>query len=92
MIEAGGVAKADRVRGRKQTEGRMRPDHPTLVEQSQPAGGFQHPLNDEHHVGTAGIVFVETQSHVVLVGPWQDAVAEFGHLQAVTNDDGVLAD
>src|SRR5258705_11743694 len=28
----------------------------------------------------------------MLVGPWQDAVAEFGDLQAVPDDDGVLAD
>src|SRR5512132_4610877 len=69
VIEAGGIAKAYRVRGRKQPERRMRPDHPALVEQGQPAGGFQNPLDDEHHVGTPRIVFVETQGHVVLVRP-----------------------
>jgi len=70
----------------------MRPDDTALVEQGQPSGGFQHPLNHEHHVGTARIVFVETQGDVVLVGPRQNAVAELGHLQAVADDDGILAD
>jgi hypothetical protein len=32
------------------------------------------------------------QRDVVLIGPWQDAVAELGDLEAVLDDDGVLAD
>ena len=70
----------------------MRPDHAALVEQRQPAGGFQHPLDHEHHIGTAGIVLVEAQRNVVLIGPRQDAVAELGDLHPVADDDGVLAD
>ena len=42
--------------------------------------------------GPAGIVFVEAQRDIVLVGPGQDAVAEFGDLHAVLDDDRVLAD
>ena len=40
----------------------------------------------------AGIVFIEDQRDVVLVGPGQDAVAKFGDLHAFAHDDGVLAD
>ena len=42
--------------------------------------------------GPAGVVFVEAERDVVLVGPRQDAVAELGHLHAVADHDGVLAD
>src|SRR5207247_3338615 len=65
--------------------------HTTLGEQSYSARGFQHTLNDKHHVGTARIIFIETQRDVVLVCPWQDAISELSHLHAVANDDGVLA-
>jgi len=58
----------------------------------QAAGRFQHALDDEHHIRTAGIVFVETERDVVDIGPGQDAVAEFGDLLAFLDDDGVLAD
>ena len=70
----------------------MRPDHLVLVEQRQPAGDFQHALDHEHHVGAAGVVFVEAERDVVLQRPRQDAVAELGHLLAVADDDRVLAD
>ena len=83
VIEAGGIAEADRVGGREQPERRMRPDHAALVEQREPAGGFQHALDHEHHVRPAGVIFVEAERDIVLVGPRQDAVAEFGHLHAV---------
>ncbi len=92
VIEARGVAQADGVRRGEQPERRMRTDHAALVEQGQPARGFQHALDNEHHVRAAGVVFVEAERDVVLVGPGQDAVAEFRHLQAVLDDDGVLAD
>ena len=63
-----------------------------LVEQRQPAGGFEHALDHEHHVGAAGVIFVEAERDIVLQGPRQDAVAEFGDLQAVPDHDRVLAD
>ena len=44
---------------------------------------FEHALDHEHHVGAAGIVFVEHQRDVVLQRPGQDAVAELGDLLAV---------
>ena len=92
VIEAGRVAEADRVGGGEQAEGRVRADDPGLVEQGQAAGGFQHALDDEHDVRAAGVVFVEDERDIVLVGPGQDAVAEFGDLLALADDDGVLAD
>ena len=70
----------------------MRPDDAALVEQGQAARRFQHALDDEHHVRPAGVVFVEAQRDIVLVGPGQDAVAEFGDLHAFLDDDRVLAD
>src|SRR5690606_23667804 len=92
VVEAGRIAEADRVGGREQAEGGVRTDNAALVEQRQAAGGFQHTLDDEHHVRAAGIVFVEDERDIVLVGPGQDAVLEFGDLQSVLDDDGVLAD
>ena len=82
----------DRVGGREQAEGRMRPDDPALIEQSETARRFQHALDDEHHVRTAGVILVEAQRDIVLVGPGQDAVPELGDLHALLHHDGVLAD
>ena len=62
------------------------------VANSRKAGGFQHALDHEHHVRTAGIVLVEHQRDVVLVGPGQDAVPELGDLLAILQHDRVLAD
>src|SRR5690606_21533492 len=39
-----------------------------------------------------GVIFVEAEGDVVLIGPGQDAVAEFRDLLAFLEDDGVLAD
>ncbi len=92
MIEAGRVAEPDRVGRREQPERRMRLDHAALVEQRQPAGRFQHALDHEHHVRPPGVVFVEAERDVVLIGPGQDAVAELGDLLAFLQHDRVLAD
>ena len=70
----------------------MRHDHAVLVEQRQPARGFEHALDHEHHVRAAGVIFVEHQRDVVLYRPGQDAVAELGDLLAVLEHDRVLAD
>ena len=83
VIEAGGVAEADRVGGREQAERRMRADDAVLVEQRQLALDLQHALDHEHHVRPAGVVFVEHQRDGVLQRPGQHALAEFGHLLAV---------
>jgi hypothetical protein len=91
VIETRGVAEPDRVRGREQTEGRVRPDDAVLVEQGELALHLQHALDHEHHVGPAGVVFVEHQRRRVLQRPGQQPLAEFRHLLAVAQDDGVLA-
>ena len=70
----------------------MRPDHPVLVEQGQLALDLEHALDHEHHVGPAGVVFVEAQRHRMLQRPGQDALAEFGDLLVVAQHDRVLAD
>jgi hypothetical protein len=70
----------------------VRSDHPALVEQSEAAGRFQHALDHEHHVRTAGIIFVEAERDIVLVGPGQNPVAELGDLHAVLDHDRILAD
>ena len=92
VIEAGGVAEADGVGGGEQPERRMRADHLRLVEQGELAGHLQHALDDEHHVGAAGIVLVEAQRGVGLQRVGQDALAELGDLLAVLQHDRVLAD
>jgi len=70
----------------------MRLDHLVLVEQRQPARNLEHALDHEHHVGTTGVILVEHQRDIVLERPRQDAVAEFGDLLAVLDDNGILAD
>ena len=53
---------------------------------------LQHPLDHEHHVRTAGVVFVEHQGDMGAAGPGQNPFTEFGDLLAVLQHDGVLAD
>ena len=92
VIEAGRVAEADRVRRREQAERGMRADHLVLVEQRQLALDLEHALDDEHHVGAAGVVLVEHQRRRVLQRPGQQPFAELGDLLAVAQHDRVLAD
>ncbi len=92
VIEAGGVAKADRVRGREQAERLRRPHDLVLVEQGELALDLEHALDHEHDVGPAGVVLVEHQRDRVLQRPRQDALAERGHLLTVLEHDRVLAD
>ena len=92
VIEPRGVAEADRVGGGEQPECGMRADHPPLIEQRQPARHFKHALNDEHHVGPAGVILIEAQRYIVLYRPGQHAVPELGDLLAVLQYDRVLAD
>src|SRR5208283_887236 len=92
MIKPGGIAKADRVRRRKEAEGGMWPDDPALVEEGETPRHFENTLNNEHHVRAARIIFIETESDIVLQRPGQDAIPELGDLQTVLDDDRVLAD
>ena len=52
----------------------------------------EHALDDEHHVGTAGVVLVEAQARCWTAGVGQDALAELRDLLAFLQHDGVLAD
>src|SRR5215470_8316538 len=70
----------------------MRLYHLALVEQREPSRRFQNPLDDEHDVRTSGIIFVEAKRDIVLQRPRQDALAEFGDLLTVLDDDGVFPD
>ena len=92
VIEAGRVAEADRVGGGEQAERRVRADDAVLVEEGEAAGGFEHALDDEHHVRPAGIVLVENQRHIVLIAPGKNSLAELGDLLAVLQHDRILAD
>ena len=53
---------------------------------------FEHALNDEHHIGAAGVVLVEHKGGIGLQRERQDALAELCHLLAVLEHDRVLAD
>ena len=70
----------------------LRMDDLVLVEQGHLALDLQDALDHEHHVRAAGIVLVEDERDRVLHRPGQDALAVLGHLLAVAQDDGVLAD
>ena len=70
----------------------MRTDHAVLVEQRQLALQLQHALDHEHHVRSAGVIFVEAEADRMLDRPGQNAFAEFGHLLAVLQHDRILAD
>jgi hypothetical protein len=63
-----------------------------LVKQRQLSGAFEYALDHEHHIRAACIVLVEHQSDVVLIGPGQNTLFEFGDLLAFLQDDGILAD
>src|SRR5919106_118979 len=92
VVQAAGIAQADRVGGGEHPKRRVRPHHPVLVQQRQLALDLEDPLDHEHHVRPAGVVLVEHEGHRVLQRPGQHALAILGHLFAVAQDDGVLAD
>ena len=92
VIEPGRIPKAYCVRGGEQAEVWVGCDHFVLIEQGEFAVNLQHALDNKHHVGAAGIVFVEYDGCGIAQRPRQDAFLEFGHLHAVAQFDCVLAD
>ncbi len=70
----------------------MRPDDAILIQQRQLSLHFEHALDDEHHIGPPGVIFIEAQTYRMLNRPGQDPFAEFGDLLAFLQHDGVLAD
>ena len=89
MVETGGVAQADGVAGREQTEVAVGGDDAVLVEQGELAARLQYALDDEHDIRPTGVVFVEEQRHRSLDRPGEQAFTELGDLATVLHDDGV---
>ena len=69
----------------------MGADYPVLVDQGQFAVDLEHPVDHEHHVRPPDVILVEHQRRRRLQGPGQDPLAVLGHLLAVAQHDGVLA-
>ena len=92
VIKARGVAQTHSIGGRKDAEIGVRIDDLVLVEQGQLAVHFQHTLDHEHHIRTAGVVFVEHDGGRVAQGPRQDTFLEISDLLAVLQLDRILAD
>ena len=67
-------------------------DDPVLVQQRQSSRDLQNALDHEHHIRAASVIFVKTESDVVLQRPRQNAVAKFRDLLALLEDNRVLAD
>ena len=91
VVQAVQVAQADGVGGGEQAEVRVRADHAVLVGERELAVALEDALDDEHHVGPAGVVFVEHQRHRPLQRPRHDAFLELGDLLAVAQHHRVLA-
>ena len=69
MIEPARIAQTHRVGSGEQAEACIRPNDAILIEQGQLAFGFQHALDDEHHVRATRIIFVKHKGHRVLERP-----------------------
>ena len=67
-------------------------NHLVTVQQGQLAINFQHPLNHEHHIGTASIIFVKYKRHWILQCPGQNTLAKFGNLLAITKHNRIFTD
>ena len=93
VIEAGGVAEADRVGGREQAEGRMRLGSPWFWSSrvSLPSTSSTRWITNITS-GRPASYSSNTRAVRVLQRPGQQAFAELGDLLAVAQHDGVLAD
>ena len=80
VVKAGGIAKPDGVAGREQAECRMGLDDAILVQQGQPPLSLQYPLDNKHHIGPAGIIFIKYQGGRCLQRPGQNTFLELGDL------------
>ena len=83
MIQPRRIAQAHGVGGGKDAEIGVGFDHLVLVQQGQFAVDLQHALDHEHHIGAAGIVFIEYDRGRVAQRPRQDAFLEIGDLLAI---------
>ena len=67
----GRIAKPDRVGRREETEELAGANDLALIEQGHLAFDFKNPLDHEHHIRAARIVFVETKRAGLLQCPGQ---------------------
>jgi hypothetical protein len=56
-IQAACVSQSHRVSGRKQPECGVRSDHASLIQQGEFSFDFENPVDEEHDIRTARIVF-----------------------------------
>ena len=63
-----------------------------LVKQGKAALRLQNPLDDEHHIWAARIIFIKCQSHRILQRPRQQSFAELSDLFTVFEDNRVFTD
>ena len=91
-VKAGRITQTYRIGGGKKSKGGMRMDHFVLIQKCQLAFDFQDPLNDEHHVRAASVIFVKDKSAGMLESPRKQAFTVFGDLLSVFNDDRIFSD
>ena len=91
-IQAIEVALANGVAGGKQAKLRMRMDDPVLVEQGELPVALEHALDDEHHIGPSGVVFIKNQGHRPLQSPGHDAFLKLGDLPAFAQHHRIATD
>ena len=65
-------------------------DHLIAVEQGELAINFKNALDYKHHIRAPCIIFVKDQCHRILQSPWQNALAKFCHLLAITQYNRIL--
>src|SRR3546814_3438546 len=92
MIEAGRITQANRVRCCEHAEPAIWTDDAVLIEERHLPVCFQYALDNEHHIGTARIIFVKDQRDRMLKRPGKKAFLELRYLLSVFQDDGVPAD
>ena len=92
VIEAGRISKPDGIGRGENPKMRVGNDDLVLVEESQASVEFKNSLDDEHHIRSTRVVFVENQRRLVPQRPWQDSFLEFSDLLSVPYLDRVLAD
>src|SRR3546814_7460972 len=76
MIEAGRITQANRVRCCEHAEPAIWTDDAVLIEERHLPVCFQYALDNEHHIGTARIIFVKDQRDRMLKRPGKKAFLE----------------
>src|SRR3546814_6761755 len=92
MIEAGRITQANRVRCCEHAEPAIWTDDAVLIEERPLPVCFQYALDNEHHIGTARIIFVKDPRDRMLKRPGKKAFLELRYLLSVFQDAGVPAD